>query len=298
MEPNKPAVGKYHLLAILTAVVWGTTFASTKTLIQHGLTPATIMFLRFLLAYIGMWLMAPRRLRADSWKDELWFVVAGMTGGSVYFLTENTALRYTTASNVAIVISVTPLATALLSHFLVRSEPFRRQFLYGGLLALSGIVLVVLNGHFVLRLNPLGDVLTLMAVLSWGAYSILLKRLRHYSSAFITRKVFFYGILTILPVFLFETFSASAALLEDPHVWGNLLFLGVIASLLCFLSWSFVVKKLGIVVCTNYLYLNPVAALIVSATVLQEKLTIVSLVGSALILAGVYWSERKKQESQ
>ena len=284
---------KFHLLVILTILVWGLTFASTKVLILHGLSPTSIMLLRFVLAYLGMWVLTRGRLFSRSWRDEGWMLLAGMTGGSLYFLTENVALSITTTTNVAIVISGTPLLTALLTHRFVKSEPFRLKFLLGGLLAVVGIALVVLNGQFVLSLNPLGDVLTLCASLCWACYNIVIKKLSHYSVAFVTRKVFFYGILTILPVYLFRPFHLPATLWSDPYLWGNLLFLGVVASLLCFLSWNLCVERLGIMVCANYLYLTPIVALTVAWSVLGEQLTMFSIGGAALILTGVYIAERK-----
>lgn len=286
-----------HMLAILTSVIWGTTFASTKVLIEHGLSPAQIMLCRFLLAYVGIWIVSPRKIWSDNSRDELLLVLAGIMGGSMYFLAENTALQYTLAANVAIVIAITPLVTAYLTHLLVKSERFRRQLLYGGIVALSGVILVVLNGHFVLKISPMGDILTLVAVLCWAIYSILLKKMSHYSSLFITRKVFFYGIITILPVFIIESPEPDFFILSKPLVWGNLLYLGIVASLLCFLSWSYVVKKLGIVVCTNYLYLNPVAALAVSILLLGEPVTPIALLGTMLILTGVYLSEQKNKKT-
>ncbi len=284
-----------HILAIFTSVIWGTTFASTKILIECGLSPAQIMLIRFLLAYAGIWMLIPKKIWADNLRDELWLFLAGMAGGSLYFFTENTALEYTYAANVAIVIAVGPLVIAFITHLFYKSEPFGVQLLYGGMVALVGIIMVVLNGRFILKISPWGDFLTLTAVLCWAFYSVLLKKLANYSSLFITRKVFFYGILTILPLFFFQRPLPETVIFTQPVVWGNLLFLGIVASLLCFLSWSFCVKKLGIVVCTNYLYLNPVAALAVSILVLGEPVTPVALLGTALILTGVYISEKKKK---
>ena len=63
---------KWHLIAILTVAIWGTTFISTKLLIRSGLTPQEIFFLRFLMAYIGILFISPRKLWADNWRDELW----------------------------------------------------------------------------------------------------------------------------------------------------------------------------------------------------------------------------------
>ena len=186
-----------HILAILISVLWGTTFVSSKVLINHGLLPSQIMFLRFVLAYFCMWGVAGRRLFAKSFKDEMLLAGLGLAGGSLYFMAENTALQFTQACNVSILISLTPLFTSLTAVLLYKNERITRFLIGGGLLALSGVVLVVLNGHFVLKLSPIGDILTLMASCLWVVYSVILKRLNNggYSSAFITRKVFFYGII-------------------------------------------------------------------------------------------------------
>ncbi len=79
----------YHLVAVLTVGIWGLTFISTKVLIGHGLSPQEIFLLRFLIAYMGIWLISPRKLFADNWKDEFWMFLGGITGGSFYFFTEN-----------------------------------------------------------------------------------------------------------------------------------------------------------------------------------------------------------------
>jgi len=296
MEPKKNLV--VHLLAIATSCIWGTTFASTKVLIEHGLSPAEIMCTRFLMAYIGIWIIAPRQLFSRSLRDEMLLVAAGLTGGSLYFLAENTALQYTYSANVGILVATIPLAMALVSHLFIKGERFHRELLYGGVVALIGISLVVLNGQFILKINPLGDMLTMVAVFMWVIYGLLLKKLEGYSTVFITRKVFFYGIITILPVFLTEPTHFQMNILSQTIVWGNLIYLGIIASLGCYLTWNYVVKKLGVVSCTNYLYLNPIAALLTSICVIGERVTWVALLGSILILTGVFVSEKKKKKKK
>ena len=67
----------YHLMALVTVSIWGTTFVSTKVLIQHGLSPVDIFVYRFVLAYVCICFLAPKRLFADNLKDELWMVAAG-----------------------------------------------------------------------------------------------------------------------------------------------------------------------------------------------------------------------------
>lgn len=286
--------GRYHLLAILTVAVWGTTFISTKILIENGLSPQEIFLLRFVIAYLGIWLLSPRKLLADSWKDELWFLLAGLTGGTLYFLTENTALSLTQTTNVAFIICTTPLLTTGLSLLLYRQEKAGKGLLAGSLVALAGVGMLIFNGSFVLKLSPLGDVLTLCAGVSWAVYSLIIRRLSgRYPSVFITRKVFFYGILTVLPVFAVHPFSFPAEGFLRSAVWTNLLFLSVLASLACFVAWNVVLKRLGTIQSSNYLYLNPLFTTVAAHLFLQEQLTVYAVVGVLLVLGGVFVAARK-----
>lgn len=260
------------------------------------MSPHEIFFLRFAMAYAGIWFLSSRRLWADNWRDELWLLLGGVTGGSFYFLTENTALEYTLATNVAFLVCTTPLMTTLLSLLICRKERATRALIGGSLTALAGVALVVCNGHFVLRLSPAGDLLSLLASLSWAFYSLIMRRMAdRYDVTFITRKIFFYGVLTILPVFFFRPWQFDVVRLWEPVVLFNLLFLGVLASLACFAVWNVVLKRLGTVRASNYIYLNPVFTLAGSAVVLGERLTPMAWAGVLLILGGVYWAGRKKK---
>ena len=284
----------YHLIAILTVGIWGLTFISTKVLIEHGLSPQEIFLLRFLMAYLGIWFISPRKLFADNWKDELWLLWGGVTGGSFYFFTENTALEITLATNVAFIVCTAPLLTTILSLLIYKKEKATAGLVGGSLLALVGVALVVYNGHFILKISPLGDFLTLLAAFSWAVYSLIMKKMSgRYRTTFITRKIFFYGILTILPAFILHPWQFSLSGLWQPAVWMNLLFLGVLASLVCFVVWNIILKQLGTVRASNYIYLNPLFTLIGSAVLLDEQFTVMSLMGAMLILGGVYWAGKR-----
>jgi drug/metabolite transporter (DMT)-like permease len=286
-DKSSPAL--FHVIAFLTVAVWGLTFISTKVLIGHGLSPEIIFVLRFLIAYAGVVLVSHRRLFARSWRDEGWLILGGVTGGSFYFWSENTALELTQATNVAFIVCTAPLYTALLSIALHKHERLTRPLVLGSLLAIFGMALVVYNGHFVLNLSPLGDLLSLSAALVWAGYSLIMRRMTdRYDTLFLSRKIFFYGILTILPLFLFKPWQVSPATLAQPAVWGNLLFLGVVASLICYAVWNVVMKQLGTVRASNYIYLNPLFTLIGSALFLSEVITPLALLGSACLLGGVY----------
>ena len=288
----------FHLLAIFTIAIWGVTFVNTKVLLQHGLQPMEIFLLRFIVAYLCIWIISPRRLWSESWRDEGLFFILGLVGGTIYFVAENTALGLSYVNNVSFIVCTAPLITTFLAILFVRSIKATVPLILGSLIALLGVALVIYNGHFVLKLNPLGDFLALTAAFSWAIYSLVIKKVSlRYSATFITRKVFFYGIITVVPMFLLVPWHFPAAGFLKPAVWGNLLFLSVVASFLCFLWWSVAVKKIGALSTSNYVYLNPVTTVLASALFLNEPMTIMACVGSALILLGVYIANRKSVES-
>lgn len=289
----------YHIVAILTVTVWGTTFVWTKLLINSGISPAQIFTLRFTLAYVlllAFSLLFRRRQHrwfAGSVRDELLMVALGVAGGSVYFLTENEALRVTTATNTSLIVCSCPLLATLAAGLVCRPERLRPVQIAGSLTACLGMVIVVLNGRFVLNLSPAGDALAFSACLSWVVYSLLMKpALERYPIMFITRKVFFYGVLTILPYYIFVPGLPPAGVLMRPQVLGNLLFLGCVASMLCFLTWNRCLERLGAVKATNWVYLNPMVTIVFAWWVLGESITPWFLAGSALILAGMYLVEK------
>ena len=283
----------YHLIVLFVVIVWGVTFVSTKVLIYHKLSPVDIFFYRFLMAYMCIWAFGQRKLFADNLKDEFLFMLTGITGGSLYFIAENTALGITLASNVALLVCTAPILTTLFSRLFLKTEALNRYLWHGSLLALTGVAFIAFNGRFILHINPLGDLLCVVAALSWAFYTILLKRLENrYPTLLITRKVFFYGVITLLPSFILKPLNTDATILIQPVVWGNLLFLGLVASLLCYFLWNTAVKKLGAVRTTNYVYLIPLVTLIASVIVLGETITWIALAGALLILGGVALTER------
>lgn len=286
--------GYYHLIAILTVSIWGLTFIATKVLIGYGLTPQEIFFYRFLIAYAGIWIISPKRLFANRWKDEFWLMAGGIFGGSLYFFTENTALGITQASNVSFLICTAPLLTTILSLLFYKSEKATKGLIGGSLLALAGVGLVVFNGSVILKISPVGDLLTLLAALSWAFYSLIIRKMtRRYPTVFITRKIFFYGVLTILPAFLLHPLQPDFDILLQPIVLSNLLFLAVLASLICYVLWNVVLKQLGTVRASNYIYLNPLVTMVASMMILQEQITLFALIGAGCIVCGVYLAERK-----
>lgn len=287
-----------YITAFVIIVIWGCTFVQTKLLINAGLRPDEIFLFRFVLAYLLILPLAGRRLFMDCWRDEALALSLGLSGGSLYFLTENYALAYGYCSNVALIVCLTPLITAIVVGLFYPGERIGKGGMVGSLVAFVGMALVVFNGNFILKLSPLGDVLAFGACLCWALYSLVIKRLQgKYSNMLITRKVFGYGLLTIAPWLWLRGVNCDILLTGGVVVWGNLLFLGCVASMFCFLGWNWCLERIGTVRATNFLYLNPVVAITTSALFLGERVTWLALVGAVLILCGLIYIDknRKKQ---
>ena len=153
---NETALG--HVLTLMTIIIWGTTFVSTKVLLE-AFTPIEILFFRFTLGYLSLWAIYPRKGTYGTLRQELLFAAAGLCGVTLYFLLENIALTYTLASNVGVLVTVAPFFTALLSCFYLRGERPDLRFYAGFVLALAGVTLIMFSGSMTLKLNPAGDII-------------------------------------------------------------------------------------------------------------------------------------------
>ena len=274
--------------------MWGVSFVSTKVLLDNGMHPVEVYVYRFIIAYVLVLCFCHKRLMSHSWRDEMLFAVCGLCAGSIYFIAENTALEYTLVSNVSLLTSTSPLIVVLLVAILYKDERPNRGVVTGSLVAFLGVACVIFNSSFNLEIRPLGDFLSLGAALGWAIYSLVLRRLNVvYDAWFIPRKTFFWGIVTALPFMLFESEMTSLdAILANGTVLGNLLFLAVGASVVGYIMWARSVKSLGAVKSNNYIYLQSIVTLVVSALWLHERVSIVGYTGCALILLGLWLSDR------
>lgn len=294
---NKKTIG--HLAALLTIVIWGTTFISTKILLVD-FKPVEILFFRFVMGFVILLAISPKRLKTKSRKEELTFVLAGLCGICLYYLLENIALTYTLASNVGVIISVAPFFTAIAAHLFMKSEEkLRIQFFAGFIVAMIGIVLISFNRQN-LELNPLGDLLAIAAALVWAVYSILTKKIGSFGYPVIlsTRRTFFYGILFMIPTLFFFDFQLELSRFTGITYLFNILYLGLGASALCFVTWNFAVKELGAVKTSVYIYMVPVITVITSVLILHEKLTLLAGIGTVLTLIGLFLSEYKPERNR
>ena len=292
MDRKKEIQG--HLFSLFTIFIWGTTFISNKILLK-AFTPIEILFIRFVIGYFALLALYPHRLKVKERKQELYFAGAGLCGITLYFLLENIALTYTLASNVGVIISIAPFFTAIFAHLLLAGEKMRAQFFIGFAVAVGGIFLISFNGSSQLKLNPMGDILAVLAAVVWAIYSVLTKKISgyHYHTISVTRRIFFYGLLFMMPVLFIFKFEPDIDQIIKPVNLFNIIFLGFGASAICFVTWNYALKILGAVKTSVYIYMVPVITVITSVLILHETITGTAVLGILLTLAGLFISEIK-----
>ena len=283
-----------HLLALFSVLVWGTTFISTTVLLRE-FSPQEILFVRTVLAISALFIVRPRCLRLKTPKHHLLFAGAGLCGVTLYFLLENAALTYTSSANCSVIISTAPFFVALATHWFIKAETLRPSFFMGFIVAIAGVCLISISGH-ALQLNPLGDLLCLLAAISWAGYSVFIKKIETlgYDTLLVTRRVFLMGLLWLLPSLLFLGFAPPLGSLVKPVNLFNFLFLGLGASALCYVTWNTAVKHLGAVKTSIYIYLCPGITIVTAWLMLHDPILPMALMGASLTLIGLVISQGRQ----
>lgn len=291
---NKKIAG--HISAVFCCLVWGTTFISSKILLDI-FTPIELLFIRFVIGFAILCIMSPKILKVKSKEDEIYFAISGFTGVGLYYLLENVALTYSYASNVGVIVSSAPLFTAILAFFFIKEEKLTKNFFIGFVSAMAGIILISFNGASQLQLNPIGDILAVFAAFIWGIYTITTRKItqKGYTTIEMTKRIFLYGVILMMVLMPFTGFDVKMSDFKEPVVIFNIIYLGVCASALCFVAWNYTMKVLGAIKSSVYIYTVPVVTVIASVIILNEKITAMTVAGTVLTLMGLVLSERKKE---
>lgn len=291
---NKQRI-KGHITATLSIIIWGTTFISTKVLLVD-FTPIEILLFRFALAFIFLFIISPRPILPKKNKNELLYALSGLLSVTLYFMFQNVGLVYTLASNAGVLIAVAPMFTAIISYFMISQTSLHKNFIIGFIITITGVAIISFNGNFVLKLNPIGDILIILGALSWGFYCNVLSLIKDSKLSLVqqTRKIFFYGLIFLIPILALTDFQLGLHRFSNPQILANIIFLSLAASAITFLLWNYSVNVLGPVKASTYIYFSPIVTVIASVIILHEPFTLVSFIGTFLIIFGLLISERKK----
>lgn len=282
-----------HLCAFFTIFIWGTTFISTKVLLQN-FNPIEILFYRFIIGYVFLWLIRPKTLHTGSFKMEFQFMMAGLMGICLNYLFENMALLYTGAAIVSVIVSASPFMIGFLAYIFLKQK-WNQYFVIGFVIAISGIAMICFSDEPLAEFHWLGQLISIGACFVWAAYGLFSEGInkQNFDVILVTRRLFFYGLVFVVPLYLAKGRWESIFYLKNPVYAGNILYLGVCACALSFITWNFAISILGTVMTNIYVYLLPVVTIVMSTLILKEKITLPIIIGTVLTLIGLALSERK-----
>jgi len=279
---------------------WGFAFVPIVVLLR-ALTPAELLFYRFGLAVLALYIIYPKSMGKTSLRQELLFAGAGLTGVTFFFLLQDFALLITAASNVGVIAALSPLFTALLSWWLLGEGRPKSTYVLGAAMALVAIGFISFAGSR-LELSPAGDVLAIVMAFCWACYSILTRKIAAFGYHVIqtTRRVFLYGLVFLFFAILLLglEFQLGLERFLEPVNLVSMLFLGFGPSALCFVFWNFGVNQLGTIKTAVYIYLIPLVAVLVSVLFLDQVITWMKALGIILALGGLVVSKRKPRERE
>lgn len=287
-----------RVLLLVAVVIWGWTFIATKILLEE-LDPVEILALRLAIGvpFLGLVLLA-RRVRWPFTGADARPLVLAAALLTVHFLIQIVGLMSTTATNTSWIISVSPLAVAMLSWLLLRERIGRRAG--GGIaIATGGILLLVSRGRLsdLGWLRSTGDWLILASAFTWAFYTVITRDLARRRDPLAVA----FGILLIAGAFTAVLFAASA----DPagvtalsrRGLAALLYLAIPGLALGQWFWQEGVARLGAVRAGLFLYLEPVATVALAVPLLGEAFGPVMALGGGLVLAGVYAGQQEQRST-
>jgi len=272
-----------YLPVVLVTIFWGASFVATKFVV-NVFEPFPAALYRFLIALFVLLPFTKKKKIANI--NAFW---SGFWGITMYFVFENTALRYTSPTNAAVIVSSVPLLYVLFTHVFHKVKTNKYHYL-GSVLAFLGVALVILNGRM-MKLNPLGDILAFGAAISWVFYTHYVVRIKDVVGIDQTFSITFWGVVTLVPFSLLQNMQAK---FEIKSV-SSLIYLGIICSALGYLLWNKSIEVIGDRKTTNFIYFIPLVTVISEFLLMKSKPTIYNILGVTMLILGLYIFERREE---
>lgn len=282
LEKRKSA----NISAVFIMIMWGLSYLSIKIVVKE-INPALAAFYRFLISSIILFtFLKVKHLQEKILKeDKIKMALGGLFGVTLYFFFENYSVLFTSASNVSILISSIPVFT-LISQRIVFKEKITPLKIAGAFFSVIGIIIIVASKNRVSLFSEgtLGDIMALGAALCWVIYNVITSKFKgSYKSITVTTYQSIWGCIFLSPSLIFVNSSVPSV-----KAISNLLYLAVFCSCIAYVMYIYCLEHLGATVITTYINLQPVISLISAAVILKEVIVLNQIIGSIVIIIGVF----------
>ena len=286
-----------QVLLILATILWGGNFVIGRS-VTGEIPPITLAFLRWCLAFIVFLPIVYKQVKRDlpifreNWKIIL---VLGFTGVATYNTLVYIGVYYTTSINASLMNSLTSILIYILSFIFLKVTVSKNQVI-GTIISILGVLFILSRGELsnILSLTfNKGDLIVLIAVLSWSVYTLLVNKYSSVLPGFSTFLVSIaVGAVILFPISMIELATTTTPVTWSGHTIFAILYVGIFASIVAFLSWNRGVVKIGANRASIYLNFIPVFATIFATVFLGEQLQLAQIIGGLAVIGGVIFGDR------
>jgi drug/metabolite transporter (DMT)-like permease len=284
----------YPLAAML---FWGLSFIWSSLLLKYY-EPVTIIFIRLIISSTLLFTLVffmGKNERVER-KDYKLIFLSALFNPFLYFLGENYGLKFSSPTIAAVIIATIPVFSPLIAFLSFRERLTPVNFV-GIAVSFGGVILMLITPDLSLASDIKGIVFLFGAVLAALLYSVTLRKLTlKYSALLLVANQNLIGIFLFLPFFVFFEAEGAMAVPLTGEIISSMLLLSVLASSAAFVFFAHSVKLLGISKSNIFSNLIPVFTAIFSFFLLAESFNFQKIAGIALVIGGVYLSERSKKQ--
>lgn len=281
-----------YLELLAANIIWGGTFVTAKYALE-ALSPILLALIRFVISslfFLPIIYLSWRRGQYVKRRDFRTIILLGLLGVTFFYVFQFLGLKYTTATNVSLLITLIPIFTLLFSSKLLK-EKFGPAKIGGIGISFLGAVLVITNGSLNIstRTNDIiGALFILSNVICWVLYTVIGKKiLKQYPAGLITSYAVIIGTLLMIPMaILWGSFKEIANL--NLAQWISVFYLGIFGSFIGYLLWYHGLKKVKASTASTFIYLIPLVTIILASSLLGEVITLYTLIGGIMIILGVF----------
>lgn len=278
-------------------MVWGASFIATKIAVGE-ISPIAVVWIRFAMGIPILFVAVAMRKQFAFPKGTEWlyFALLGFLGISFHQWLQSNGLKTAQATTTAWIVATSPAFIAILG-WLVLKEKINLLQSSGIVLAMLGVLVVVSKGNLanisVGNFGTIGDFLILISSVNWAVFSILSRRgLKTHPSTRLTFWVMTIGWL-ITSIAFFGSKSYSEIALLDSRGWWALIFLGIFTTGLAYIAWFDALAQLPSAQTGAFLFIEPLASMVVASIVIKEQVTFAAIIGGAVILFGIWLVNRQ-----
>ena len=288
-----------YITAFISSIIFGLSFLFTKKALVVA-SPIAIMGFRFLMAFVVMTILVLLRIIKVNYKNKPlgWLMLLALFEPVIYFLFETYGLQYTASSVGGLMISLIPIAVTAAGAYFLNEKPTVKQVIFI-IVSVSGVALIgVMGSSGETGTSPLGILLMLGAVMSAAMFSIISRKIsRQFTAIEITYFMMFTGALCFNFLVIFGhiingTMTSYFNPLTSVTFTISTVYLGIVSSVIAYFLLNYSLSKLQASKTTVYSNISTIVSILAGIIFLKESFHLYHMVGSALILLGIWGTSR------